>query len=119
MLREVHEEIGIQPSDILVHGMLAPRVSIDGSMVVPVFATSEIDETLMQPAADEVAAIHLCDWVNFKRSAGTRFGFTIFGIRRESWLFNHSPLKKLNDSSDQNPLVWGLTAEILAQADMR
>lgn len=105
-LREMREEIGLDPAKVTVHGFLQPQVALDQSLIIPVVATAAVSEAMLAPAPTEVADIYYCEWDTLTPAAGLRFGFTIFGVRRQSWIFG-------------DPAVWGLTAEILACAEMR
>jgi len=108
-LRELEEEVGIPSADVMIHGLMAPHRSIDGSSVVPVVATAITPDDRIRPEKAEVADLHLIPWRRFAVGQESRFGFTLFGMRRESFLYAASP--SLN--------VWGLTAGMLAAAGLR
>ena len=106
VLREVKEEVGIPSESISVLGVLEPERALDGGLVVPVVAVARVSESELVAAPEEVKAIHLLEWPHFAVLAALRFEFTLFGLRRDSWLFQ------------TDPPVWGLTAKIIAGAGL-
>jgi 8-oxo-dGTP pyrophosphatase MutT (NUDIX family) len=104
-LRELEEELGVPPSEVQVLGQLPSVRSIDGSLVYPVVAVTSFDD--FHANASEVDAVYIKPWINFTARQRVNFNFNIFGCWRNSWLFNCDHFS-----------VWGLTAEILASANL-
>lgn len=107
LVRELGEELGIEPPSLLFHGSLPVRRAIDSSVVVTCIATARVTREQLRPDPDEVASIHLVPWPLLTSGAKSNFAFTLFGLRRESPLY-------LVDGA----IVWGLTASIINAADM-
>lgn len=107
-LRETTEELGIAPLSLQVHGVLPAIKNIDGNIVVPVVASTHVCPEDFVISEDEVAYVIAAPWTAFTRFAGESFAFTLFGRRRPSHLFYVGEDR-----------VWGLTARILYQADLR
>jgi 8-oxo-dGTP pyrophosphatase MutT (NUDIX family) len=103
-VRETAEEIGVNPSDIVIFGQLPAVPALDGSMVVPV-AGAIRGTAVFTPNPEEVDYVFTAPWTDFRITAGSSFSFNMFGQRRTSWLF---------DSAGHR--IWGLTAGILASA---
>jgi 8-oxo-dGTP pyrophosphatase MutT (NUDIX family) len=103
-LRETFEEIGVTPDGIKVHGCLPWARSLDQKLIIPIVGTAPLTPEQFK-ANDEVSQIIPVDWRVFHKERSQRFGFTMFGHRRNSYLFQYE---------DHN--IWGLTAKILAEA---
>lgn len=108
VLRELGEETGIPKEAVTTIGSLPPSKALDGSAIVPVVLLAQVQAHEIRPEPAEVEAVFLCDWQGFAAGKGQLFEFTLFGKRRQSWLYRPS----------DGPLVWGLTAGILAGANM-
>lgn len=107
-LRELEEELGLKSEHVRVLGQLPMEETLDGSPIVPILVASERPISSLIPNSAEVAAIVTAPWYEFTRKKAERFSFLVYGLRRQSYLFNIDGEK-----------VWGLTAKILHQADIQ
>ena len=113
-LRELEEELGVPRERVLPLGTLPTIGSLDGGPVVPVIAITTVDLPAMVPAPAEVDRVWAEPWTEFLRARDRTFSFNIFGRWRTSHLF-----ERLADAPDGAPFrVWGLTAAILAGAEL-
>ena len=106
-LREVEEEVGIEPQNIHLLGALKTFRALDSSCVLPLVGWCRMAENSLVPHGDEVADILLVDWTKFARSESRNFSFNLFGVNRSSHLFQIDGHR-----------VWGLTAAVLFEADL-
>lgn len=107
-LRETREELGIPAGSIRVVGSLRPQTAIDRSLVLPFvgFTTATGADIRANPAeVEEVLPVPLHQ---LTRTDSQPFGFTRFGKRRHSHFFRNG-----------GNIIWGLTAEILYDADLQ
>ncbi|MGE0173698.1 MAG: CoA pyrophosphatase [Oligoflexales bacterium] len=107
-LRETHEELGIEPAHITVHGHASPIRGLDGSEIYPVVGSCDIDAQLITPSASEVAEVLFVPWQKLTRNKAVRANFVMFGKTRETWVFDGGVCK-----------IWGLTAQILFDLNLR
>jgi 8-oxo-dGTP pyrophosphatase MutT (NUDIX family) len=107
-VRELEEELGVAREAVKVHGLLPPQAALDGRPVAAVIATAAINKKDFVPSPDEVDAVFLGSWEHFRRQNDQAFEFNAFGNWRLSHLFTLSDFR-----------VWGLTAKILFDADLR
>ena len=106
--REVEEEIGIPRHRLNVHGQLEAQVSINGSEVTPVLMTADVSDDDFTLNPNEVAQLFLLPWTYFSAEKASAFSFNMFGIWRESYLFDAAQIR-----------VWGLTARIIKLAGLK
>jgi len=106
--REVEEELGVNADHIHIIGSLPITQSLDGAVISPVVAYADYPANLLRAADGEVAEIILVPWRELQREKSEPFSFNIFGTWRTSNLFRVEP-----------HLIWGLTANILADADLK
>lgn len=106
-LREVHEELGLKPEMVRVHGMLAPISGMDGTAIYPVVGSADIEVHQLQPSAAEVAEVIAVPWPMVAAKAAKSFEFNLFGYWRSSWMFE-----------TPRGTIWGLTALILRRAEL-
>lgn len=104
-LREAHEELGLEPALVKVHGMLPPVTGMDGASIYPVVGSANIQPGHLVPAAAEVAEVFTVPWPLVSRDAAKSFDFNLFGNWRSSWMFE-----------TPRGTIWGLTALILYRA---
>lgn len=107
-VRELEEELGVPRGLVQVHGVLPPLPSLDGRPVVTVLSTANLKPGDFTPAPDEVESVLFGPWTSFTRERDQSFEFNLFGNWRQSHLFHLAGEK-----------VWGLTAKILFDADLR
>jgi 8-oxo-dGTP pyrophosphatase MutT (NUDIX family) len=108
-LRELSEELGVEGPKIFAHGVLEPIKSLRfQSMIYPVLVTADVSIDDFSPSADEVDKIYSFEWTKFSLAKSESFSFNLFGKWRYSQVF------KLPDCT-----VWGLTAAMLKQADLK
>lgn len=101
-LREAEEEIGLDPAQVTVLGMLPDHVTGTGYRITPVLATIPPGLTL-RPAPDEVAAIFEFGLdVLLDPAAPQRQRRQTGGVWREFWVWPHP-----------EHFIWGATAAIL------
>ena len=107
-LRETAEEVGLDPALVSVLGGLDPIPALDGSLVYPIIGTTSasVDDLRINPI--EVDAIFLIPLSCFTSQNLKKFGFNLFGCWRRSFLYDCGSMS-----------VWGLSAEILAKADLQ
>lgn len=103
-LRESFEEVGLEPDQVQIHGSLPHVRGLDSQLLVPILGTAPIS-THELTANDEVAQIIALPCTEFTNDRARSFGFTMFGKRRESILYESKPFK-----------IWGLTAKMLSNA---
>ncbi|MBM4250772.1 MAG: CoA pyrophosphatase [Deltaproteobacteria bacterium] len=104
-LREAHEELGLAPDLVKVHGMLPPITGLDGAAIYPVVGSANVQPNHLVPAAAEVAEVFTVPWPLVSRKAAKSFDFNLFGHWRSSWMFE-----------TPRGTIWGLTALILYRA---
>lgn len=108
-LRELQEELGLPPERVKTLGILPAKASIDGTLVFPVAMVAQgVSVGDLIPASDEVAHIITAPLEHFKREKAHSVEFMLYGHRRHSYVY-------MVDSHR----VWGLTAGIIANADLR
>ena len=107
-LREAAEEVGLDPARVKVIGGVDPIPALDGSLVYPVVGVTDavIEDLTINPA--EVAGIYMIPLEKLMKGNRKRFSFNLFGCWRHSFLYDCGAIS-----------VWGLSAEILAKADLR
>lgn len=103
-LREAFEEIALPRESVKTHGYLEPARALDGSLVVPVLATSDCTSSQLH-ANDEVDEIICIPWPEVSQAKADGFSFNMFGRRRHSRLFRY-----------EGNRIWGLTAGIIFKA---
>lgn len=108
-LRELHEELGIPPQQVLVTGVLPALKAMDAQPIIPVVCCAAVELDALSLAPDEVAYAFAEPWPSFKRVCSQSFRFNIFGNWRQSEAFRVCAGREL---------IWGLTASILHSADM-
>ncbi len=101
-LREVEEELGLARTHVQCLGRLPAIRALDGSPVVPIVATTLVPASQLQPSPTEVAQIIPVPWRELQRTERQAFRFNIFGVWRESSLYQTKDVR-----------IWGLTAKIL------
>jgi len=104
-LRELTEELGVPSVSVTTHGTLPPAAALDGSPVIPVVASTEVDPASFTPSEHEVAAVLLAPWTDFAVGRDQGFRFNLFGNWRTSHRYAATGFT-----------VWGLTAGIIARA---
>jgi 8-oxo-dGTP pyrophosphatase MutT (NUDIX family) len=107
-LREAAEEVGLRPEFVNVLGATDPLPALDGSLVYPIIATTEASRDDLQLSPSEVADIYMVPIRLVISENRQKFEFNLFGCWRRSFLYNCGTMS-----------VWGLSAEILAKADLR
>ena len=107
-LRESEEEVGLAASGIQLIGALKSFRAIDGCTVLPLVGWCIAGSQALVPNDQEVAEILLVDWTRLTRQESKSFQFNLFGITRNSYLFEVGLHR-----------VWGLTASILHEANMQ
>lgn len=107
-LRETSEEVGLDPAKVKVLGGVDPILALDGSLVYPIVATTEssLEELVLNPA--EVSGIYMVPISRLTAENRKKFAFNLFGCWRRSFLYDCGTMS-----------VWGLSAEILAKADLQ
>ncbi len=105
-LRELNEELGVPREAVSCLGELEPVRALSRKPVVPVLAYTDFPRQEFSLQASEVAELFFVPWHQLKRGAATHFEFTLFGMKRISHLFLTQPHR-----------IWGLTANIIFQAD--
>lgn len=103
-VRETCEEMGLQPSDLVVLGRMPDRVSIAGFLVTP-FAARLVGKPDFHAAADEVAEVFEVPVALFLDRS--RWGFTETSHPRAR--FKRVP----RFDFDETHRIWGLTGIIL------
>ena len=104
-LREAHEEVALDPSDVLLRGRLDPISTMASrSYIVPVVATLERKPTL-RPAAGEVDRIMWVPLAELTRSDT---------FREEVWHLDGDPRQIFFFELDDET-IWGATARVLHQ----
>lgn len=103
-LRESMEEISLDPNQVLIHGSLPWIRALDRKLVIPILGSTDLCTSSFQ-ANDEVEEIIPVPWPVFCHKQSQKFGFTLFGTRRESILYQY-----------RNYRIWGLTAKMLNDA---
>ena len=106
-LRELEEELGLARARVEPLGYLAPTSALERSVVVPLLALAAVAPEELTPSPAEVAEVLLAPWTAFMPSRDRAFRFNIFGDWRASHLFEPPGFA-----------VWGLTARILASAQL-
>jgi 8-oxo-dGTP pyrophosphatase MutT (NUDIX family) len=106
-LRETFEEIGLDPVKVKVLGAVDPVPALDGSLVYPIIATSSVSPEDLTPNPAEVSEIFLIPVEYLIVGNRKKFSFNLFGCWRHSFLYDCGAIS-----------VWGLSAEILAKAEM-
>ncbi|MFW7379602.1 MAG: NUDIX hydrolase [Oligoflexus sp.] len=106
-VRESWEEIGLDAEQLVIHGSLPWTRALDSHLVIPILASTIVDLSSLR-ANGEVDEIIPIPWSRFCHEEAQTFGFTMFGKRRESILYQH-----------QHYRVWGLTAKMLSDADFQ
>ena len=106
-LREVNEEIGIDSKKIKILGRLSTRLAIDNKLVVPIVGFYEGKFIDFIPALGEIQTMIFFPVEEILANKKQTFKFNLFGVLRESYLFVFDGEK-----------VWGLTAEIIVDADL-
>ena len=106
-LRETFEEVGLDPGRVRVIGGVDPVPALDGSLVYPIIATTDVavDDLIANPA--EVSEVFLVPAELLMAGNRQKFKFNLFGCWRHSFLYNCGAIS-----------VWGLSAEILAKVEM-
>ena len=100
--REVFEEIGLAPQSLHCHGYFPPIKGLLGLTVYCVLLTAGATVPEFRLCPDEVDAVILAPWDDFTASKS-----------RAPDIFGGSYM------TTGNTHVWGLTAKMLAQADLR
>jgi 8-oxo-dGTP pyrophosphatase MutT (NUDIX family) len=106
-LRETYEEVGLDPSAVKVIGSVDPVPALDGSLVYPVVATTEVLAEDLNANPAEVSEIFMVPTDYFVSGNRRKFRFNLFGCWRHSFLYECGSVS-----------VWGLSAEILAKVDL-
>lgn len=104
-LRELGEELGVDPGQVVILGALPPVTSLDGSPVHTIIGAAPLALGSFVPAPAEVDAVFADPWTSFVPGASREFRFNILGRWRESRVFEGGSAP-----------VWGLTAQILQAA---
>lgn len=104
-LREAQEELGIAPEMVNLLGMLPKAKSLDGLPVVPIVGMAPLRLDSLRPEPSEVEDAFAIPWPHFAVSQYEIFSMNIFGIWRQSGVFQTHGVK-----------VWGLTAHVLCTA---
>ena len=107
-IRETTEEIGVNPSDVIVLGQLPVVQALDESMIVPVVGILNSSKTNFTPDASEVDYVFTAPWSDFQLNKSSPFTFNMFGNKRDSHLYTASDHK-----------IWGLTASIIHSASLK
>ncbi|MFK7824697.1 MAG: CoA pyrophosphatase [Oligoflexales bacterium] len=107
-MREVEEEIGISRKNLTTHGYLESQTSINGSKVIPVLMTADVGDHDFSLNVEEVELLFLLPWNYFSVDRAEVFSFNMFGVWRESYLFDAVQTQ-----------VWGLTAHIIKLAGLK
>lgn len=103
-LRELHEEVGIDASDVEVCGMLDDLATPTGFVITPVVGLLRA-EPLVRPNADEVADVFSVPLAFFANSANAKQEFRFAGgEQREVWIYRYD-----------SRVIWGATAAVLRQ----
>lgn len=105
--RETWEEIGIPEDKIECLGLGSPHISIDRSLVWPVIAATSIQPENFHINNREVDELIIVPWSTVSRNNAERFSFNLFGVWRDSYLYQAGPHK-----------IWGLTAKILTEVGL-
>ena len=107
-LREMFEEVGIDPASVRIHGCLAPSRALNDSAVLTLVATAVVAPSDLVPSANEVAQVILPPWPLLTHETCEQFAFTLFGARRQSYLFRY-----------ESHRIWGLTAGMIHAANLQ
>ena len=105
-VREIHEEISLQQSDLKYLATLLPMTALDGSSVWPVVFQADILPEKYLRANSEVEKILLVSWKEFQRSKSKEVQVVSTAMQSPSF------------TTKCGQLVWGLTARILWELDM-
>jgi 8-oxo-dGTP pyrophosphatase MutT (NUDIX family) len=106
VLREIEEEIGLQPSSMKVHGILPEQRSLSGAQVMPVVITLDESSPGFCLQKSEIADLFLIPWELLQVKNSKSFQFNMFGLWRDSVLYKAEQVD-----------IWGLTAKIISAAD--
>jgi 8-oxo-dGTP pyrophosphatase MutT (NUDIX family) len=107
-LRECQEEIGLAADQVKLIGCLPPLPGLDRRSIVPVIGMSRVQLSAFAASPDEVAELFALPWPLFTSLAMQNLRFNVFGRWRETPYFPAAGYH-----------VWGLTAWILKQAELR
>lgn len=107
-LREAAEEVGLQPELVTILGAVDPIPSLDGSLVYPIIGITDASRHDLQASPAEVSDIYMIPIKYLISENRKKFEFNLFGCWRRSFLYDCGTMS-----------VWGLSAEILARADLR
>jgi len=107
-LRECQEEIGLAADQVELIGCLPPLPGLDQRSIVPVVGISRVLLSAFDASPDEVAELFALPWPLFTTLSMQNLSFNVFGRWRETPYFPASGYH-----------VWGLTAWILKQAELR
>jgi len=110
-LRELEEELGVPPAEVIPVGLLPPTPSMNRQPVFPLVALTTRKLSAMCPAPAEVAEVFAAPWRQLSLDRDQVFRFNIFGNWRTSHLFVTSP-----GPGAASNRIWGLTAAILHSA---
>ncbi len=105
--RELFEEVGLSEFAIQCFGILPAIAALDGSRIVPVLMSADVDESHFKLNMDEVADLIFVPWNLLTSENNKRFSFNLFGNRRESDQFVY-----------KKHCIWGLTARIIADLQL-
>jgi coenzyme A diphosphatase NUDT7 len=107
-LREAAEEVNLRPEEVNVLGATDPVLALDGSLVYPIIGYTKSACQNLQARPTEVSEIHLVPIRFLTSEKQHKFEFNLFGCWRRSFLYDCGSIS-----------VWGLSAEILAKANLR
>lgn len=108
-LRELSEELGVSGVVVDTHGVLEPIRSFrSGTLIYPVVVTANVALSDFTASEAEVDEIYSHPWTEFASEKSKPFRFNLFGCWRDSQLYNF-----------EDCMVWGLTASMLAQAELK
>jgi coenzyme A diphosphatase NUDT7 len=107
-LREAAEEVGLRPELVTVLGGVDPIPALDGSLVYPIIGITEATRNGLQMNLSEVSDIYMVPLKFLASENQRKFEFNLFGCWRRSFLYDCGAIS-----------VWGLSAEILAKADLK
>lgn len=103
-LREVHEELGIDPQLVRTLARLNAIKSLDGSAIVPILMTAQLSLENMTTCSIEVDHAFAVPTEALSLANRLEFQFNIFGQWRRSSLYQWKEQR-----------IWGLTALIIDQ----